>query len=191
MKNKNGFTLMELLGVIVILGLLVAISVPAVTKILNKNKINAIKIDENNLSDASQLLINDFCDNPISSKYKEYCKPDSTDTTTKNKSLVRKKDDFTYYICISDLKALNYYESDIKYGTTLCEGYVLFKNDDKKFRNGKTYVSCKDGSDYAYVTDETFKDSDSEYSKILDDCKTDTNNRGETAYNCVKNGVCN
>ncbi|MGM9877589.1 MAG: type II secretion system protein [Bacilli bacterium] len=198
MKNKNGFTLMELLGVIVILGLLVAISVPAVTKILNKSKINAIKIEENNLADASQLLINDFCDNPISSRYKEYCKPDSTDSNISNKSLIRKLssgDNYSYYyICLSDLKSLNYYETDIKYNDAICDGYILFTNvSNGKYIDGKTYIACKENSKYIYATDETIiNNAASKFGTMQTNCENDSSgSRGSAAYDCLKNGVCN
>lgn len=38
MKNKNGFTLIEMLAVIVILGLLLSIAIPAVTKTIEKSR---------------------------------------------------------------------------------------------------------------------------------------------------------
>ena len=40
MKNKKGFTLVELLAVIVILGVLLLIAVPGITKVINSSKKN-------------------------------------------------------------------------------------------------------------------------------------------------------
>ena len=45
MKNKKGFTLVELLAVIVILGILLVVAVPAVNSILTKSKQKAAKDD--------------------------------------------------------------------------------------------------------------------------------------------------
>ena len=43
MKNKKGFTLVELLAVIVILGILLLVAVPAVSTIIGRSKFNADK----------------------------------------------------------------------------------------------------------------------------------------------------
>ena len=45
MRNKNGFTLVELLAVIVILSLLIAIAVPSSITIGNKIKEKLLKIN--------------------------------------------------------------------------------------------------------------------------------------------------
>ena len=62
MKNKNGFTLVELLAVIILLGVIVAIAAPNILGVFNQNKKNlyctkiailetdAIKWGEDNLS---------------------------------------------------------------------------------------------------------------------------------------------
>ena len=42
MKNNKGFTLVELLAVIVILGLLMAIAIPSVTKYITQSRINTL-----------------------------------------------------------------------------------------------------------------------------------------------------
>jgi len=46
MKNKNGFTMMELLAVIVILGIVSTIAILTVTRILKKNKEKALEAKE-------------------------------------------------------------------------------------------------------------------------------------------------
>lgn len=57
MKKKNGFTLIELIGIIVILGVLVAIGVPSLLKTLNNNKNKEYETFEKNLFLATESYI--------------------------------------------------------------------------------------------------------------------------------------
>ena len=56
MKGKNGFTLVELLSTIVILGIVVSITVYIVMKNINKAKDNAELITYNNIKDISKII---------------------------------------------------------------------------------------------------------------------------------------
>ncbi len=58
MKNK-GFTLAELLAVIVILGLVAAITIPAVTKTLGETKSNLCEDQLKNIQEAARLYGSD------------------------------------------------------------------------------------------------------------------------------------
>lgn len=90
-KNKRGFTLVELLAVIVILGILVAVAVPAVNAILTNARKNTFKTEaasfldavntdhvinatklEYMLMDDSELLDSDFEKSPFNNYYSEY-----------------------------------------------------------------------------------------------------------------------
>jgi len=51
MKNKKGFTLVELLAMLVVLGILMAVSVPNITGILDNQRANTLVEDANRMVD--------------------------------------------------------------------------------------------------------------------------------------------
>ena len=55
MKNKKGFTLVELLAVIVILAVLVLLAVPSVIKMMDNSKKNAFEVEANSLASSAKL----------------------------------------------------------------------------------------------------------------------------------------
>ncbi|SKA90829.1 MULTISPECIES: type II secretion system protein [Sporosarcina] len=55
LKNEKGLTLVELLAVIVILGIIAAIAVPAIGNIITNSKVNALKADGQNVLAAAQM----------------------------------------------------------------------------------------------------------------------------------------
>ncbi len=59
MKKKNGFTLVELLAVIVILAVLVLLAVPSVLKMMDGAKENAFNIEAENIIDGAKLKYSD------------------------------------------------------------------------------------------------------------------------------------
>ena len=69
MNKKRGFTLVELLAVILLLAIIIVFIVPNVLKLFNKsnNKLNSFQI--NQLKDAVELYIDDTCINPINNQY--------------------------------------------------------------------------------------------------------------------------
>lgn len=72
MRNKNGFTLIEMLAVIIILGILIGIATVSYSGYLSSSKDKAFRIAENTFKDAvieayidcnGNLTDNDFCSN--------------------------------------------------------------------------------------------------------------------------------
>lgn len=63
MKNKKGFTLVELLAVITILGILVTISVVSVTSVINRSTENSYKTLEDEMVEAAKKYVVENIDN--------------------------------------------------------------------------------------------------------------------------------
>ncbi|MCM3743483.1 prepilin-type N-terminal cleavage/methylation domain-containing protein [Sporosarcina luteola] len=59
LKNEKGLTLVELLAVIVILGIIAAIAVPAIGGVIQNSKYNAVKADALNAINAANLYFID------------------------------------------------------------------------------------------------------------------------------------
>ena len=55
LQNEKGLTLVELLAVIVILGIIAAIAIPAIGNIITNSKVNALKADGQNVLAAGNL----------------------------------------------------------------------------------------------------------------------------------------
>ena len=69
MKTKKGFTLVELLAVIVILAILVLLAVPSVLKMMDSAKENAFKIEAENIINGAKLkFANDMLNDSLPQK---------------------------------------------------------------------------------------------------------------------------
>ena len=55
MKNKKGFTLVELLAMLVVLGIIMGIAVPNVMGMIGQNRINHIKADAQKMVDSTKI----------------------------------------------------------------------------------------------------------------------------------------
>lgn len=153
---KKGFTLIELLAVIAILGILVSLSVPLLTKFMDDATIKGMKNQENSITSAANLYIEDHCKNPL---YGYICPNSYTEEYGEK------------YICLKDLQNDKYVESGIKresyigpikYDESDCSGVIIFSQDENKkddaYSDVKTYLACgnSDTGEYDYLTDEYF-----------------------------------
>ena len=146
--KKNGFTLVELLVVIGVIAILTLMVVPAAIKIYNENVIKSMHVQENEVKDAANLFIEDYCKSTI----------DQTKICPKSYS-VSKNDKKT--VCLQDLqKSGDKYIDTIRYKNTDCKGYVTYFLDSETglYGNEKAYLLCglNDDGSYEYVTDENY-----------------------------------
>lgn len=135
--NKKGFTLVELLGVILIISIIIALVFPEVSKVLRKSKTTINDIQINKILDAAY------------------------DYTLKNTKYLPSSSE-SKYITLNELKKENLIDADIKDSITNEE----FPNDlvisikNKKHQN-KTGKYSKSSGDYIYTVEKEFMDSDS------------------------------
>lgn len=104
MKNKRGFTLVELLAVIVILGVLLMIAVPAVQNVIKKTKSNATQKQAELFIDAAKKMA--IIDEPTNDKviYKLRDLDSDVDTNRFTGMVVASKENgsYKYYIYLND-----------------------------------------------------------------------------------------
>lgn len=131
-NNKNGFTLVELIAVIAIIAILTLMAVPAVLKIYNENVIKTMSVQENEVVNAANLFIEDYCNSPLDNS--KIC-PKSYEKVVDGKKTV----------CLNDLQnEEDKYISSVKYKNSNCTGYVTYYFDSKTelYGNGKAYLFC-------------------------------------------------
>ena len=143
MKNRNGFTLVELLAVISVLAIVIAFSIPAVLDVLGKSKKMLDEYDKETLIDAAKYYITDIDLGKLDYIYHGSTPIDVNGTTYTNGMKMSKYDAKTYIIesngftiTAYDLVKGGYYDKNCKYaGETI---------DYKKNGVVKTSVVAKD-----------------------------------------------
>lgn len=127
MKNKKGFTLIEVLGVVIILAILLLISVPQIVKYINKGKVNYYVSIENEMRTAGANYMEDYrallprqvghikvvtLNNLVENKYIDDVKDENGDKCTGQVAVKKtKKDSYEYYSCLICGEDGKYYES--------------------------------------------------------------------------------
>ena len=111
MVMRKGFTLVELLAIIVIIGVLASFTIVNVVSYYKKSADNAVITQESQVLDAANLAITDYCHNPVNSKVKrEKC---IYDAERSPKGLVKLDNNGHGYVCLNTLKDEKYYTSEI------------------------------------------------------------------------------
>ncbi len=146
-KNEKGFTLVELLAVIVIMAILLLVAIPNISRVRQSSLKKTMRIQEGNVKKAADLYIQDYCTSGLE------------DTSTCPDSYARNIDEDEKYICLSDLTDEdNRYISDVTYNKQSCNGVVVYTKNIKSglYTDVKVYLFCgnNENGKYAYATDQ-------------------------------------
>jgi prepilin-type N-terminal cleavage/methylation domain-containing protein len=141
---KKGFTLIELIAVMAIVGVLSIMIVPNVIKLLNGSMEDTMKITENEVVDAANLYVEDYCRNPINDEYRDNC---LVDKKTINESKI--------YFCLSTLQGRKMIKEVYFKESTSCKGIVTYDYENYKYFNPKAYLYC--GESYETEGGSTYK----------------------------------
>lgn len=125
MKNR-GFTLVELLAVIVILAIILAVAIPTISVLIEKSRLEGYKTNEKMLLKASKIYL------------------------ASNSNLYPADLNYASIIKLDDLITLGYLNvKDVKDGSTSCQGYVsIVKMNDVDYLYNP-YIKC--GTNYQTV----------------------------------------
>lgn len=121
-NNKKGFTLTEILVVIVLVGGVLMLVIPNVVKMFSQSVTGTMQVQESEMETAALFYLEDHCKNPLKN-YK--C------TLTKNSDLT-----YSGTIQLSTLVSENYIDT-VKLENDICTGYVRVTNN-----KVKAYLSC-------------------------------------------------
>lgn len=136
MKKKNGFTLMEMLAVVIILGVILVIAIPSVNNLINKNRTKMYQTHMSLVEEKTKIFADKF-------------KGELTSTS-----------DTCFKINYQDLVKYHYVtEQDVT-----CKGsIILTKSGNGKSFSRDYYLSCKDKNgevlDNSFLHDDSFHDS--------------------------------
>ncbi len=129
--NKKGFTLVEILVVIVIIGAVAMLIVPRLSDVFGKSTTKAMKVQENEITASALIYLEDFCKNPLGSNI-------CPGTISRNEN-----NTYDGYIYLSTL-VNNDYIDKVTYQGQECNACIKFTNNE-----AKTYLSCPE----VYTTD--------------------------------------
>lgn len=140
---KKGFTLVEILAVIAIIAMLSVMILPGVINLFNGAMVDSMKVSENEILDAANLYIEDYCRNPIDDDYRSKCNEDK-------KVISESK----VYFCLSTLQGRKIIKEVYYKESTSCRGVITYDVENYKYSNPKVYLFCDEdymtegGTDY-------------------------------------------
>ena len=129
--NKKGFTLIEVLAVIALVGILILFVMPNLTKIFSGSIKKTMKLQENELKDAGLMYLEDFCKNKLENK------------TCPSTIKINETNKYSGYVNLNTLIKEDYIE-EIDIQGSKCSGCVIFTNN-----KAQAYLTCED----VYETD--------------------------------------
>lgn len=130
---KKGFTLLELLVVVVLIAIILTIVVPSTIKILDSSIERTMEIQEKEVEDSAKVFLEDYCKTPI----------DKNKTCPLTRTM---SNDIIYYNGEISLDTLvnNDYIDKVTIRSKNCVGRIVFTNNEPK-----AYLKCED----VYTTD--------------------------------------
>lgn len=143
MERRKGFTLVELLIVIVIVGLLSLIAVPRLIEAFNKSADKVMHVQESEVLHATDVYRQDYCGKTaINKTYRETCNTERQNVVATSTDTRRQ-----VYFCLNSVVDKNYITSPAYKGKTPCNGIIVYdyNSSDGSYLNGKTYLYCQDG----------------------------------------------
>ena len=173
--NKKGFTLVEVIATVALLAILIGLAGTSLIKKYNESKKEAIIIQEGQLIQSGDLVIQDYCKDPLSEGYQLQCDNYYQSYEDSNDNLIIEDNTYTKYICVKDLKNLGYYSEELVYSGVDCSGVVVYKIDYETDLQKESYSVIKCGEDYTTEVENT-----NFYLTNFKECFEETSGDGET-----------
>lgn len=131
--NKKGFTLIEMLAVVIILGVIMVVALPSVSKLINKNRMKNYETYLDVLDEKMKVFID---------KYKGELSFSTTDSDNNKTSIS------CYQIKYQDLLKNDFIiESDVK-----CSGNIYLKKENGNITADYSNLACTDKNGDSYNT---------------------------------------
>ena len=169
--NRKGFTLVEVIAVVALLAILIGLAGTSFVKKYNESKLEALVIQEGQLVQSGDMVVRDYCKDPLSEGYQLQCEKYYQTHTDSNNKLVVENNLYTKYICVKDLKNLGYYSEELRYSGVDCSGVVVYKIDETTDLQKESFSVIRCGEDYVsnVANAQTYIDN---FSKCFDTVET-------------------